>query len=211
MRVSPGCVGLGSVGSSKAQRAAKGHYGSQQRLIGRAIRGDISATVLLISGCQDNQFSADGSKNGLFTEKLLQVWNAGAFTGDYHGFHKVIASLMPPTQSPNYTTAGAVNEMFEKQKPLHGHGRCHERASGLFALGEGDRPRSRATPGAPTFRVNHRSEYVLRLRDRQRRVLVRHRERARAAQRGQLLRLLERQPAHSRTPTTICPRRCGSA
>src|SRR5262249_55362979 len=43
----------------------------------------IGATVLLISGCQDNQLSADGSRNGLFTEKLLNVWSNGGFHGTY--------------------------------------------------------------------------------------------------------------------------------
>jgi hypothetical protein len=34
----------------------------------------IKAPVLLISGCQDNQYSADGAFNGLFTSQLLTVW-----------------------------------------------------------------------------------------------------------------------------------------
>jgi len=33
----------------------------------------VKATVLLISGCQDNQLSADGDFNGLFTAQLLKV------------------------------------------------------------------------------------------------------------------------------------------
>ena len=34
-------------------------------------------SVILISGCQDNQTSMDGDHNGAFTEQLLQVWNHG--------------------------------------------------------------------------------------------------------------------------------------
>lgn len=38
---------------------------------------DISPYVLLISGCQDSQTSADGERNGLFTQALRQVWDDG--------------------------------------------------------------------------------------------------------------------------------------
>ena len=37
--------------------------------------------AILISGCQDNQTSMDGDRNGAFTEALLRVWADGAFTG----------------------------------------------------------------------------------------------------------------------------------
>ena len=53
-------------------------------------------------GLQDNQVALDGLTNGLFTGKLLETWGAGAFQGDYAGFHKAIVDLMPPTQTPNH-------------------------------------------------------------------------------------------------------------
>jgi metacaspase-1 len=37
--------------------------------------------VILISGCQENQLSADGESNGLFTSQLLHTWNDGLFKG----------------------------------------------------------------------------------------------------------------------------------
>jgi metacaspase-1 len=40
-------------------------------------RSTMRATGLLISGCQDNQTSSDGDRNGLFTEMLLAVWKNG--------------------------------------------------------------------------------------------------------------------------------------
>jgi hypothetical protein len=88
----------------------------QQRSATRRTRMD--ATAVLVSGCQDNQTSADGDRNGLFTETLLAVWKNGKFNGDYPGFHKSIVNLMPPTQSPNYFTMGRTNEQFENQKPF---------------------------------------------------------------------------------------------
>ena len=36
---------------------------------------ELGASLLLISGCQDNQLSLDGDRNGLFTEQLLAVWD----------------------------------------------------------------------------------------------------------------------------------------
>jgi hypothetical protein len=78
----------------------------------------IGATVLLISGCQDNQLSLDGDKNGLFTQQLLSVWNNGRWKGPYHRFQQAIAAKMPPTQSPNYFKVGASDLDFERQTPL---------------------------------------------------------------------------------------------
>ncbi len=42
-------------------------------------RVGIGASVVLISGCQDNQVSLDGAKNGVFTGALLKVWDKGKF------------------------------------------------------------------------------------------------------------------------------------
>ncbi len=78
----------------------------------------VKASVLLISGCQDNQYSADGAANGLFTGHLLQVWKSGAFKGDYRAFHKAIVKRMPPDQTPNYFREGTADPKFEAQPPF---------------------------------------------------------------------------------------------
>jgi len=78
----------------------------------------IKATALLISGCQDNQTSADGFFNGLFTGKLKSVWSNGKFTGDYRKFHGQIVKKMPRDQTPNYVVLGKPNEVFERQTPF---------------------------------------------------------------------------------------------
>lgn len=46
-------------------------------------KAEVKATVLLISGCQDNQLSSDGDFNGLFTANLLRVWNSGKYKKNY--------------------------------------------------------------------------------------------------------------------------------
>ncbi len=83
-----------------------------------AIRRSPAATVLLISGCQDNQLSSDGDVNGLFTETLLKVWDNGEFKHDYRAFQRAIKRNMPPSQQPNYFVVGAANKAFEHQRPF---------------------------------------------------------------------------------------------
>lgn len=82
--------------------------------------GDVGATVLLISGCRDDQLSLDGFSNGLFTENLLAVWDDGKWNdgGGYQQFHEAIRSRMPNEQQPNYSRVGAENEAFEEEGPF---------------------------------------------------------------------------------------------
>jgi hypothetical protein len=75
------------------------------------------ARAILISGCQDNQTSMDGDRNGAFTEALLRVWADGTFTGDYRRFHAAIRSRLPASQSPNLFTLGRAGT-FAKQRPF---------------------------------------------------------------------------------------------
>jgi metacaspase-1 len=79
---------------------------------------DPGATVLLISGCRDDQLSLDGFANGLFTENLREVWNDGAWDGGHAEFREAIRERMPDTQQPNYTRVGASNPEFEGQTPF---------------------------------------------------------------------------------------------
>jgi metacaspase-1 len=81
-------------------------------------RGDITASVILISGCQDNQESQDGQTNGLFTEKLLVVWDSGNFSGTLPQFQQAILALMPSSQTPNYFTVGVDDDVFTNSRPL---------------------------------------------------------------------------------------------
>ncbi len=79
---------------------------------------ELAASLLLVSGCQDNQLSLDGDRNGLFTQQLLSVWDGGRWAGGYVPFHKAIGAKMPPTQSPNYFRVGASSPEFEAQTPF---------------------------------------------------------------------------------------------
>lgn len=78
----------------------------------------VKASVILISGCQDNQFSADGAFNGLFTGTLLSVWNDGKFKKGYTSFHRAIVKKMPPDQTPHFFFVGTPNRLFLYQRPF---------------------------------------------------------------------------------------------
>ncbi|MFD7504332.1 caspase family protein [Streptomyces sp. NPDC059850] len=78
----------------------------------------IDAGVLHISGCQDNQTSADGTVNGLFTGTLLEVWRGGVFPGSYRALHREIVRRMPPDQTPHLAMAGAARPAFAGQRPF---------------------------------------------------------------------------------------------
>lgn len=82
-----------------------------------AIVKDFKPAVVLISGCQDNQFSMDGDNNGAFTEQVLRVWNDGRFQGSLAQFHSKVRNALPPTQSPNLFTLGPA-AAFLQQAPF---------------------------------------------------------------------------------------------
>jgi metacaspase-1 len=96
----------------------KDMYDKIQKSLPPFDKADIGASVILTSGCQDNQTSLDGDKNGLFTQSLLQAWNNGKFRGGYRVFRKRIAEKMPPWQSPNFFTVGKADPKLASQHPF---------------------------------------------------------------------------------------------
>lgn len=79
---------------------------------------EIKASLLLISGCKDDQLSSDGQFNGLFTSQVKLAWNEGRFSGDYRGFHRAIVDKMPAQQKPNWYTVGPEDARYLGQKPF---------------------------------------------------------------------------------------------
>jgi len=94
---------------------ANAHASASHRLV--RIGTKAKAAVILLSGCQDNQTSMDGDKNGAFTEQLLKVWNRGAYRGTYTAFHAAIVKQMPNSQRPNMFMLGPATP-FAKQQPF---------------------------------------------------------------------------------------------
>ncbi|MBT2491883.1 caspase family protein [Streptomyces sp. ISL-96] len=94
-------------------------YDEIQRTVPAAEQQEIKADVLLLSGCQDNQSSSDGTgPNGLFTETLLRTWKNGAFRGTYSSLHRQVVEQMPFYQSPNLFQTGKSSAGFLAQRPF---------------------------------------------------------------------------------------------
>ena len=84
----------------------------------RVEENDLEVGVLLLSGCMDAQTSADGRRNGLFTETMLKVWADGSFQGGYRRFWRTISEKMPPWQTPQFSPVGKVSLDFRRQRPF---------------------------------------------------------------------------------------------
>lgn len=86
----------------------------------RDARANMKCQALLISGCEDDQLSADLGTNGLFTLELVRVWNGGNFGGGHPAFQQAIRAAVlqgNPSQAPAYFTVGIPIPGFEAQKP----------------------------------------------------------------------------------------------
>ena len=93
-------------------------YDAIRRKTPRREKVNAECSIILISACQDNQVAMEATKNSLFTETLLRVWDKGRFRGGYHHFRNEVAGMMPPTQSPKYTIVGHRERAFEHQRPF---------------------------------------------------------------------------------------------
>lgn len=89
----------------------------QKRTTTRAAKA-VKAGVALISGCQDNQTSGDGPRNGRFTGQLLKVWDGGRFKGSLEQLHTAIVVGMPPYQTPNFYRVGPADKSFTTKPAL---------------------------------------------------------------------------------------------
>ncbi len=103
---------------AKTFRANRDQYAEIKRAHPDGDDVEVGASVLLISGCRDDQLSLDGVSNGLFTENLLGVWDQARFDGDYVAFHEAILERMPSEQTPQRTLVGAPSTDFERERPL---------------------------------------------------------------------------------------------
>ncbi len=105
--------------ATEVYEAHKKLYDGIQAKIPSRDAKSIKASVVLISGCQDNQTSGDGDRNGRFTGQLKTVWNNGSFVGPLPHLHKAILTGMPPFQTPNYYTIGARDTTLAKKPAFH--------------------------------------------------------------------------------------------
>jgi metacaspase-1 len=80
---------------------------------------DAKATVVLLSGCRDDQTSMDGPVNGAFTGAFLQVWDNGGYRRSYSDLRNdVVAQISSPDQTPGLFTYGPGAQDMVRQIPL---------------------------------------------------------------------------------------------
>ena len=76
-----------------------------------------AARVVLVSGCQDDEVSYDGKKNGAFTEALLKTWNKGKFKGTITELHQKTTGRLT-RQHPNLFVIGGPDPTFDTAPAL---------------------------------------------------------------------------------------------
>ncbi|MEZ5479281.1 MAG: caspase family protein [Thiolinea sp.] len=88
-------------------------------------RDGLAASLTQLAACQDSQLSGDSHKDephplGVFTSRLVNVWNNGAFNGSYEELVEQVGSRIPKNwnQTPQYLTEGPENLEFAQQKPF---------------------------------------------------------------------------------------------
>ena len=93
----------------RTYKANKELYDAIQAKVPSRRSADVKASIGLISGCQDNQTSADGLVNGRFTGRFLEVWDGGKFKRSLRRLHKAIVAGMPRDQTPNLYFVGTTS------------------------------------------------------------------------------------------------------
>ena len=80
--------------------------------------GSIRAEMIHMGGCRDGWTSSGYMGGGAFTQALCQVWNRGAFSGNYPEFHRQIRAKVTSGQIPQYSEYGPVSDGFRDEKPF---------------------------------------------------------------------------------------------
>jgi metacaspase-1 len=103
-----------------AKAVCNAHEWTYRHVRDRANRNSpvLQSSVLLLSACQDHQLAADGPTNGLFTGTLKQVWNKGAFVGDYAAFVRRVRDRMPRNQQPGLSGFGSAARSIALERPF---------------------------------------------------------------------------------------------
>ena len=102
--------------SIKTYEQHRAFYDALGKSAPRQDSGQVKASVILISACEDPQTAADLGFNGLFTWTLKKVWDNGTFTGDHLRFYDDIRERVKqqnPDQVPYIRYIGA----FIGQRP----------------------------------------------------------------------------------------------
>ena len=90
------------------EKAHQAEYDELQKKVPKERLAAMAATVVLLSGCQDHQFSRDGRVNGAFTGALLKAWKEPSSRKSLQSLLTAAAAGIPKDydQVPNFTVIG---------------------------------------------------------------------------------------------------------
>jgi hypothetical protein len=81
----------------------------------------ITASLRLLSGCQEDELSYGSIETGRFTEAVKNVFADGDFEGDYSEFHQLVVEAVSKRknpQTPGHAQRGETNPDFDRQSPF---------------------------------------------------------------------------------------------
>lgn len=103
--------------ATKIYRMHGAFYDALQRSLPKPPARGSRPAVIVLHGCQHNQAAIDRKDGGVFTRRLMQVWNQGSYRGNYVRFFARVVARMPATQTPMMRTVGLVDD-FVLQEPF---------------------------------------------------------------------------------------------
>lgn len=81
-------------------------YNAIKNVVGSQEQIQLECTVVALSACQDNQTTADGPVNGLFTSNILSAWGNGTFDGSCSQLHRRLVGQSAAERTPMLNTYG---------------------------------------------------------------------------------------------------------
>lgn len=80
----------------------------------------VQATLISLSACKDEEFAYEDlvRQQSHFTWTLLNIWNNGTFSGNYHAFFDAIAGSITKSQTPQMNLYGEKDPNFEALSPF---------------------------------------------------------------------------------------------
>ncbi len=68
--------------------------------------------TLLFAAAQENQLAYEVGQHGLFTEKLVEIWDEGRYKGSWKALEARVRQKLPPFQSPGLSMRGPAQAML---------------------------------------------------------------------------------------------------
>lgn len=90
--------------------ALTGPEGSQEKRL--------KASLLAFSSSKSDKNSIALTEHGLFTRKVLSIWDSGCFAGSYEQFFQAVRLALTKLQIPSLNVGGPHNQRFRDERPF---------------------------------------------------------------------------------------------